>query len=129
MNLRVLDRSINIQQSLEYNEHAPFAVDLDVITKYIGKANKHRSKKILNRSYIKNVDYIIVTLNDDQEIEHSINNREIILMTIICFKKICLQSSDKAVEKTIDYYSDLEQLMIKYQNILISKLIESCGLH
>lgn len=107
------------------NKHLPFVVDLDVVIKWMGINHKHHLKETLNKSYIKNIDYISLT-PDRYQIHNKQGgqNREIILMTIECFKKICLRSKSKAGEKIIDYYLALEKLVIQYQNIIISKLIE-----
>lgn len=116
---------INIQQSVEHANHAPFIIDLDIVVKWMGIEYKHHFKETLVKSYIEKIDYILLTPNREQdESKHGGHNKKTILLTVECFKKLCLRSKSKAGEKIIDYYLALEKLVVEYQNIIISKLIE-----
>ena len=41
-------------------------------------------------------------------------NKEIILLTINCFKKFCLKASTEQADKIYDYYIKMEEIITKY---------------
>lgn len=116
---------INIQQSMENTDHAPFIIDLDVVVKWMGINKKDHLKDTLMSSYVEKIDFILLPPRREQTvINQGGHNKETILLTVECFKKLCLRSKSKAGEKIIDYYLALEKLLVEYQNVIISKLIE-----
>lgn len=122
-NKKFVEEFINIQQSMEHNEHKQFVVDLDVVIKWMGVEHNHYLKKALKTTYNKNIDYILLTPRGEQK-GNGAKNKQKILLTIECFKKVCLRSKSKISEKIIDYYLTLEKLVTEHQNITIGELME-----
>jgi len=51
-------------------------------------------------------------------------NKEIILLTVKCFKKFCLKASTQQSEKIYDYYIKMEEIIIKYIENKHNQMIE-----
>jgi hypothetical protein len=77
----------------DYNEsnNNDFIINLDIISLWLD-TRKRKLKETLTKSYNKNIDYIIKTENDGKI---SKSNKEIILLTPDCFKRMCLLSRTK----------------------------------
>ena len=117
---------IAIQQSEISREHYPFIVDMEIIVKWLRVELKGGIKKTLMRSYIEGIDYIILLgprYNQKRKGSGG-HNKETIMVTVNCFKKICLKTKSAMSDKIIDYYLALENLVIEYQKYIISILIE-----
>jgi predicted GIY-YIG superfamily endonuclease len=52
------------------------------------------------------------------------HNKETILVTVKCFKRFCLRTNSVMSEKIVDYYLALENLLIEYQQYIISGLLK-----
>ena len=73
----------------------------------------------MTNSYLKSVDYII-KLEKNAKVSKS--NKEIILLTPDCFKRLCLLSKTKKAEEVRTYYLELEKLLNNYKNYIIEGL-------
>lgn len=100
------------------NDNNDFIIDLDIISKWL-ETRKNRLKETLNNSYVKSVDYII-KLEKNAKVSKS--NKEIILLTPDCFKRLCLLSKTKKAEEVRTYYLELEKLLNNYKNYIIEGL-------
>jgi len=95
-----------------------FIINLEIISKWL-KSKKGKLKETLLKSYNKNIDWIIKK-NKDGVISKS--NKEIILLTPDCFKRLCLLSKTKKAEEVRTYYIELEKLINNYKNYIIEGL-------
>ena len=104
----------------DFNEsdNNDFIVDLDIIAKWLN-AEKGKLKKTLTQTYHKNMDW---TLKKEKVGKISKSNKEIILLTPDCFKRICLLSRTKKSEEVRTYYLELEKLINNYKNYVIEGL-------
>ena len=66
-------------------------------------------------TYTKNIDYKI-TKEKSGKISKS--NKEIILMTPDCFKRMCLLSKTNKAEEVRTYFIELEKLILNYKNYI-----------
>lgn len=116
---------IAIQQSDISKEYYPFVIDFEIISKWLKTNNKQNIKRTLIKSYIEDIDYIILLLpKAERDKKWGGHNKETILTTVKCFKRICLKTKSIMSNKIIDYYLALENLLIEYQQYIISILIE-----
>lgn len=114
---------IAIQQSDITKKYYPFVIDIELIIKWLHTDKKHL-RRTLQRSYIQHVDYIILVLGKNkQRTGRGGHNIKTILVTVRCFKKICLKTRSFLSDKITDYYIALENLLIQYQEYIISVLI------
>ena len=98
------------------NNPEDYLINLDDIYKWIGFSRKSDAKKLLINSFNENKDYKILLRRSPQQDynQHGGNNKEQIMLTIICFKKFCMKSSTKQADKIYDYYIKMEEIIFKY---------------
>ena len=105
----------------DFNEinNDDFIINIDKVTKWL-ESKKSRIKETLINTYNKNIDYKISKEKNNCKISKS--NKEIILLTPDCFKRICLLSKTKKGEEVRTYFIELEKLINKYKNYIINGL-------
>ena len=124
MNLFDLNYKIYIANKDNIND---FIVNFDEVYKWIGFSRKDPAKRLLesknkeNKHLFEiNKDYIIKmntpTTPPMGGVKKSISSekKEIILLTINCFKKFCLKASTEKADKIYDYYIKMEEIITKY---------------
>jgi phage anti-repressor protein/predicted GIY-YIG superfamily endonuclease len=92
--------------------NSDFVVELSNIWKWVGFSRIDHAKTLITKEFIENKDYIILFLNS-REKETPVIGRptENILLTIRCFKKLCLKARTKKADEIHDYYIKLEEIM------------------
>jgi len=105
----------------DFNEHDnnDFIINIDVVAKWLG-SKKGTIKDTLNNTYNQNIDYKISKEKSNSKISKS--NKEIILLTPDCFKRLCLLSKTKKGEEVRTYFIELEKLINNYKNYIIDGL-------
>jgi hypothetical protein len=115
---------------LNYHSKNDFVVDFDNIWKWIGFTRKDNAKRLLEKYFIKDIDFKILLLRSEEqdfknvknlkeskevkensEKEHGGHNKEKIMMTVNTFKKFCLKADTKKSDEIHDYYINLEDLL------------------
>lgn len=104
----------------DFNEsdNNDFIINLELIAKWL-KSEKGKLKKTLLKTYDQNIDWVI---KKEKEGKISKSNKEIILLTPDCFKRLCLLSKTKKAEEVRTYYLELEKLINNYKNYIIEGL-------
>ena len=104
----------------EFNENSDndYMIDLEIVSKWLN-TTKGKLKETLVQSYNKNIDYII---KKEKNGKVSKSNKEIILLTPDCFKRMCLLSRTKKAEEVRTYYLELEKLLNNYKDYIIEGL-------
>lgn len=95
-----------------------YIINLDIISKWLD-TTKGKLKETLVRTYNKNIDYVIKKEKDGKI---SKSNKEIILLTPDCFKRLCLLSKTSKAEEVRTYFIELEKLLNNYKNYIIKGL-------
>ena len=95
-----------------------FIINLEIICKWL-ETRKSRLKETLQNTYNKNIDYKV---KKEREGKISKSNKEIILLTPDCFKRLCLLSRTKKAEEVRTYYIELEKILDKYKKYIIEGL-------
>ena len=101
----------NFYNFLNYNDNTDFIIDLDNIWKWIGFSRKDPAKRLLDKYFVKDIDYKIMTHPTVEQNQHGGQNKEQILLTVNCFKKFCLKADTKKADDIHDYYVKLERLL------------------
>ena len=97
---------------LNYDSKIEFVIDLDDVWKWIGFSQKQKVKALLERIFIKDIDYkILLYLEVEQEKKHGGHNKEKIMLTINAFKRLCLKAGTKKADQIHEYYIKLEELL------------------
>jgi hypothetical protein len=101
---------------LNYDAKRDFIVDVDDVWKWIGFSTKQHAKTVLERHFTMDVDYKIMIPSIDREIVEEQKGRgghniKKLMMTIKCFKSLCLKSQTKKASEIHDYYIKLEEIL------------------
>ena len=100
---------------LNYDTKKDFVIDFDNVWKWLGFSRKDNAKRLLEKFFTINVDYVLKsappfggavcdTINGGQ-------NKEQIMITVNTFKKFCLKAGTKKADEVHDYYIKLEELL------------------
>ena len=103
---------------LNYNKEKDFVVDMDNVWKWLGFSTKQHAKSVLERHFKINIDYTDGSLTrsrkrSDVEIipEKGGQNKQKIMLTIKCFKSLCLKAQTKKAGEIHEYYMKLEEVL------------------
>jgi len=97
---------------LNYDANKDFVIDLNNIWQWLGFQQKNNAKQLLERKFIKDIDYKCLLLNNqEQKMSRGGHNKETVLLTIKAFKKFCLKAGTKKANEIHDYYIKLEETL------------------
>ena len=110
---------------LKYDKNKDFIIDLDDIWTWLGFKQKYNAKKVLEKNFIIDKDYITLAqpiagaslkVSNDDNIKNNNekwggHNKQTIMLTINCFKKFCLKSDTKKASEIHNYYISLEETL------------------
>ena len=108
---------------LNYDKNIDFVVDLDHIWKWLGFQQKINAKMLLETYFKLDIDYknlAFVTTKATSNEEKPLNkqdekwgghNKQTILLTIKCFKSLCLKSQTKKASEIHEYYMKMEDVL------------------
>ena len=86
---------------INYENNEDFIIKLDQVWKWIGFSRVEQSKTLLFKNFIENTDYI-------QEIRE---DKISVLITIKCFKQLCLLAKSQTSIDMKNYYLEIEKLL------------------
>jgi hypothetical protein len=100
---------------LNYDKNIDFVVDLDNVWKWLGFNQKYNAKYLLEKNFNIDVDYKNLAPESsgaslDKE-KHGGQNKQTILLTIKCFKSLCLKAQTKKAIEIHEYYMKLEETL------------------
>jgi hypothetical protein len=101
---------------LNYDTKKDFVVDLDNVWKWMGFSQKMRVKDVLERHFMIDIDYKILArsferASFEEKKEHGGHNIKKIMMTIKCFKSLCLKAQTKKASEIHEYYLKMEDML------------------
>jgi hypothetical protein len=109
---------------LNYDTKKDFVVDLDNVWKWMGFSTKQHAKTVIERHFIIDNDYKlfateIAEANKDKSLltrtrkqtEQGGHNIKKIMMTIKCFKSLCLKAQTKKASEIHEYYLKMEEVL------------------
>lgn len=89
-----------------------FIINLDNIWKWIGFSRFDNTVRLVKNEFKELIDYkILLLFSEEQKKDHGGSNKETILLTIKCFKKLCLKARTKKADEIHDYYIKMEEIM------------------
>ena len=107
---------------LNYDKNNDFVVDLDNVWRWLGFQQKNNARLLLDKFFVIDNDYKImneepVLIKEQQtnkpEKQNGGHNRQIIMLTIKCFKSLCLKAQTKKAAEIHEYYMKLEEVLHK----------------
>jgi hypothetical protein len=99
---------------LNYNKNTDFVVDLDNVWKWLGFSQKIDAKRLLEKYFNIDIDYKLTlgqpkaSANEEKWGGH---NKQTILLTIKCFKSLCLKAQTKKAGEIHEYYMKMEEVL------------------
>jgi hypothetical protein len=114
---------------LNYDKNIDFVVDLDNIWKWLGFSQKIRAKECLEKYFNLDIDYKNLAFSDGKASSNNENlslgdtkassndekwgghNKQTILLTIKCFKSLCLKAQTKKACEIHEYYMKMEEVL------------------
>jgi hypothetical protein len=107
---------------LNYNKENDFVIDMDNVWKWLGFSTKQNTLRVLEKHFKIDVDYIESSLiqidkrydtSTVEQINHEKGgqNKQKIMLTIKCFKSLCLKAQTKKAGEIHEYYMKLEELL------------------
>jgi hypothetical protein len=101
---------------LNYDKTKDFVVDLNNVWKWIGFSQKVSAERMLETNFKLAIDYNKLAphfggaSSSDQK-QNGGQNKQIVMMTIKCFKSLCLKAQTKKATEIHDYYLKLEEVL------------------
>jgi hypothetical protein len=114
---------------LNYDIKKDFVVDLDNVWKWMGFSQKYNAERMLEKHFIIEIDYKKLApqgggANSDNKYSafstekatsdkpiHGGHNIKKIMMTIRCFKSLCLKAQTKKASEIHEYYMKMEEVL------------------
>jgi hypothetical protein len=101
---------------LNYDKNIDFIVNLDDVWKWLGFTQKVSAIRVLEKNFNLDVDYktalqfgkAVLEISDKQ---NGGQNKQTILLTIKCFKSLCLKAQTKKASEIHEYYIKLEDIL------------------
>jgi len=100
---------------LNYDKNIDFVVDLDNVWKWLGFNQKIDCKRLLEKHFVTEIDYknlaLLLPKASLEKEKHGGQNKQTILLTIKCFKSLCLKAQTKKASEIHEYYMKLEETL------------------
>jgi len=103
---------------LNYDKNIDFVVDLDNIWKWLGFSQKIRAKECIEKYFKLDIDYKTafsygkaVFEQEPTVKQNGGQNKQIILLTIKCFKSLCLKAQTHKASEIHEYYMKMEEVL------------------
>jgi len=97
---------------LNYDQASDFVVKLNDVWKWIGFGRIDLAKRLLEKNFKKDVDYVVENISPLLGGKLSVGRPgETITMTIRTFKKFCMKARTDKADEIHDYYIKLEELI------------------
>ena len=112
---------------LNYDKNTEFVIDLDNVWKWLGFSQKINILRLLEKNFMLDNDYKNLALDSsklnyqkEEKLENEIynkqnggQNKQTILLTIKCFKSLCLKAQTKKAAEIHEYYMKMEEVLHK----------------
>jgi hypothetical protein len=107
---------------LNYNTKKDFVVDLDNVWKWMGFSQKYNAERMLESLFVIDIDYKLFAppiggankescLPRREQKGRGGHNIKKIMMTIKCFKSLCLKAQTKKASEIHEYYLKMEEVL------------------
>jgi hypothetical protein len=110
---------------LNYDKNNDFVADLDNVWKWLGFASKFTAIRTLEKNFSIDIDYktspevagaLYERTNQSNEVQKKDekwggHNKQTIMLTIKCFKSLCLKAQTKKASEIHEYYLKMEEIL------------------
>ena len=117
---------------LNYNQTTDFVIDLDNIWEWLGFNQKYGAKRVLEKQFALDIDYIIPLpqLGEQTNDGRGGHNKETIMLNIKTFKLFCIKAGTKKADEIHEYFIKLEEMLhqaIQEESDELKKQLEHKG--
>ena len=102
---------------LTYDKNA-FVIDLDDVWKWLGFGQKVNAKRVLEKNFTIDKDYLLLCQSAKQTNNKGGHNKETFMLNIKTFKKYCLKAETKKADEIHEYFIRLEEIL---QEVLLEE--------
>jgi hypothetical protein len=95
---------------LNYDKNMDFVVDLDHVWKWLGFQQKVNAMTMLEKNFKIDIDYKNIEHQETPK-SHGGHNKQIIMLTVRCFKSLCLKAQTKKASEIHEYYMKMEEVL------------------
>jgi phage anti-repressor protein len=98
---------------LNHHPKNDFVIDLDNVWKWVGFAQKVNAKKLLEKQFTVDIDYMrsLCLQQKQKNSGRGGGNKETFLLSVKTFKSLCMKAGTKRAEQIHDYYIKLEEVL------------------
>lgn len=97
---------------LNYDKNMDFVVDLDNVWNWLGFKQKQHAKTMIEKNFKLDIDYKNLTNLDALKVKmNGGQNKQIIMLTVRCFKLLCLKAQTKKASEIHEYYMNMEEVL------------------
>jgi len=97
---------------LNYDKNMDFVVDLDNLWKWLGFQQKVNAMTLLEKQFKIDIDYKNLTFSETPKIKmNGGHNKQTIMLTVRCFKSLCLKAQTKKASEIHEYYMKMEEVL------------------
>jgi len=104
----------NFKSFLHNDPEKDYVIDLEFAFKWLGLSRKDVGKRIIEKHFMIESDYILLHQNAEQDCSWGGNNKEKILLTPNTFKELCILANTPKGHQVRRYYIKMEAVMNKY---------------
>jgi phage anti-repressor protein len=100
---------------LKYDTKNDYVINLDNIWEWLGFSSKFNAKRLLEKTFNYNKDFILLLLQSEKQTNTTKggHNKETFMLNIETFKKFCLKAGTKKADEVHDYFIKLENIMFE----------------
>jgi len=95
---------------LNYDKNLDFVVDLGNVWNWLGFQQKQHAKTMLEKNFKIDIDYKNIEHQETPK-SHGGHNKQIIMLTVRCFKSLCLKAQTKKASEIHEYYMKMEEVL------------------
>ena len=95
---------------LNYDKNLDFVVDLGNVWNWLGFQQKQHAKTMLEKNFKIDIDYKNIEHQEAPK-SHGGHNKQIIMLTVRCFKSLCLKAQTKKASEIHEYYMKMEEVL------------------
>ena len=103
---------------LNYDKNIDFVVDLDNVWKWLGFSQKFNATRMIEKHFKLDIDYKKtasqfggIFLDQKKVKQHGGQNKQTIMLTIRCFKSLCMKAQTKKSGEIHEYYMKMEEVL------------------
>ena len=97
---------------LNHDSRTDFVIDLDNVWKWLGFQQKVNAMTLLEKQFKIDIDYKNLTKSDAPKIKmNGGQNKQTIMLTVRCFKSLCLKAQTKKASEIHEYYMKMEEVL------------------